>query len=312
MAEQSFPAIEKPLTDDQWKSVTLGIGDGILDEGGDPYGSSLSDQTDQVTIGVDSGKGYAHAILKGFYHKIDAPVSLSLPAVSVETTYRVCLQYDPTRTDLPVKLGVFKGTLDRSSGKEYLELWTIVRKPNQLLTDASRTAVAPHVTPILQFSRSANFPDPGNVLFGTLAHARYENVTYRAEGGFWKPITGFIKSVSSMGGWSPALSGNGFNAVPTTGGFMCQMTGFVLRTAETYTISGWSVLGTMIPSAWRPPQGSYCTGYIPGSGSCAVRLNSDGQLEVAPVNGGSLSLKNGWPVHFQLVWYTSTTPSAAI
>ena len=39
MAEESFPVVEQPMSADQWQSVTLGIGNGILDEGGFPYKS---------------------------------------------------------------------------------------------------------------------------------------------------------------------------------------------------------------------------------------------------------------------------------
>ncbi|MCW1250718.1 hypothetical protein ODZ83_11170, partial [Acaricomes phytoseiuli] len=85
--EESYPVLEKPLTDHQWKSVTLGIGDGILDEGGNPYRVTVSDETNQATIHADTMTGYAHAILRGFYHRIDAPVLLDLPPVAATTTY---------------------------------------------------------------------------------------------------------------------------------------------------------------------------------------------------------------------------------
>lgn len=308
MAEQSFPVIEKPLTDDQWKSVTLGIGDGILDEGGNPYGATVSNQTDQVTIGVDSKKGYAHAILKGFYHKIDAAVALSLPAVSVQTTYRVCLQYDPTRTDLPVKLGVFKGALDRSSGKEYLELWTFVRQPNQLLTDATKTAVAPHITPLLQFSRYANLPDPSTVLFGTQAHCRWESVTYRAEGTSWKPVTEMVRDAMGMGGWDLALSTKGIAVRPVEGGIMCRVSGAIRRTAETYTVTGWAVCGTMIPSNLRPDAAMFTVG-LTGDDPILVALNPSGQIELRPAGTKTgQKVSKGDNVSFAFEWFIATGP----
>lgn len=169
MAEESFPVIEKPLSAEQWQSVTLGIGSGVLHEGGFPYNlTNISNQDNTVQVTVSSTQGYAHAIVHGFYHKIDAPVTLSVPAVSSATTYYIALQYDPLREELPVKLDAYT-SLDRSQGKQYVILHEIDRQPNQLLTDAVRRFVRPRVAPTIIVSRPRELPDPSTVLWGTTA-----------------------------------------------------------------------------------------------------------------------------------------------
>lgn len=169
MAEQSYPVIDKPLSADQWRSVTMGIGSGVLDEGGFPYNlTNVSNEDNTVQVTVSSLHGYAHAIVNGFYHKIDEPVTLSVPAVTSPTTYYVALQYDPLREDLPVSLDVFT-SLDRSQGKQYVTLHEIDRLPDQLLSDAARRYVRPRVAPTIIVSRPRELPDPANVLWGTVA-----------------------------------------------------------------------------------------------------------------------------------------------
>ena len=182
MAEESFPVVEQPMSADQWRSVTLGIGSGVLDEGGAPYRLvGVSNANNTVTVAVDSITGYAHAILRGFYHKIDANVTLSVPAVTAKTTYYVALQYDPERT-APVVLDVFT-SLDRSGGKDYHVLHTIVRQPNQLLTDAVRTKTDVKVTPSLLVDEYASLPPADSVLYGTTCLVRLPNeVLYQSRG----------------------------------------------------------------------------------------------------------------------------------
>lgn len=177
MAETSFPVLDQPLTDKQWSSVTKGIGDGVLDDGGNPYRlESLSNAQNTGVIRVDRGNGdnggpgYAHAILSGFYHKIDADLTVSLPAVTSTTTFYIALQYDPTRSTMPVKLVVVK-SLDYSGGKTYCVLHTVRRQANQLLTDAVRTAHKPKVAPTIVVDTEDLLPPVDHVLWGTLAVA---------------------------------------------------------------------------------------------------------------------------------------------
>ena len=172
MAEESFPMRDEPMTDEQWKQVTLGIGNGVLNEGGDPYRlTNINNATNQVTVNVSTQTGLAQAIVAGFYHRIDAPVVLDVPAVTSATTYWIVLEYSPLRlesSEPPVQLKVVTA-LDTTSGRQYLVLHKISRKANQLLTDADRRSVKPRIAPLLQVRDESELPEPETVIRGTVA-----------------------------------------------------------------------------------------------------------------------------------------------
>ena len=172
MAEESFPMRDEPMTDEQWKQVTLGIGSGVLNEGGDPYRlTNINNATNQVTVNVSTDTGLAQAIVAGFYHRIDAPVVLDVPAVTAVTNYWIVLEYSPLRleqSEPPVQLKVVTA-LDQSQGKQYLVLHKIYRKANELLTDAARRSVKPRVAPLLQVRDETELPESDSVIRGTVA-----------------------------------------------------------------------------------------------------------------------------------------------
>ena len=183
MAEESFPMRDAPMTDEQWKQVTLGIGTGVLNEGGDPYRlTNINNATNQVTVNVSTTTGLAQAIVAGFYHRIDAPVVLDVPAVTSATTYWIVLEYSPLRlesSEPPVQLKVVTGsTPDTSSGRQYLVLHKFYRRPNELLTDANYRAVKPRVAPLLQVRDTSELPEPETVIRGTVAvvHGDYPDL----------------------------------------------------------------------------------------------------------------------------------------
>ena len=181
MAEESFPMRDAPMTDEQWKQVTLGIGNGVLNEGGDPYRlTNINNATNQVTVNVSTTTGLAQAIVAGFYHRIDAPVVVDVPAVTTTTTYWIVLEYSPLRlesSEPPVQLKVVTA-LDTTSGRQYLVLHKIYRRPNELLTDASRRSVKPRVAPVLQVRDDSELPEPETVIRGTVAvvHGDYPDI----------------------------------------------------------------------------------------------------------------------------------------
>ena len=188
MAEESFPMRDEPMTDEQWKQVTLGIGNGVLNEGGDPYRlTNINNATNQVTVNVSTQTGLAQAIVAGFYHRIDAPVVLDVPAVTATTTYWIVLEYSPLRleqSEPPVQLKVVTGsTPDTSSGRQYLVLHKIYRRPNELLTNASRRSVKPRVAPLLQVRDESELPEPETVIRGTVAvvHGDYPDIKIAKE-----------------------------------------------------------------------------------------------------------------------------------
>lgn len=195
--EFSYPVEEEPMPAKDWSSVTLGIGSGVLDEGGAPYRLiNVNNASNTVTVAIDSITKYSHAILRGFYHKITANQVLDIPAVTSTTTYRIALQYDPERNSagqLPVILGVFT-SLDYTGGKDYHVLHTIVRQPNQLLTDAVRTKTDVKVTPQLLVDEYASLPPADSVLYGTTVLVRLPfEVLYQSRGDpgarTWRKLT---------------------------------------------------------------------------------------------------------------------------
>ena len=182
MAEESFPMRDEPMTDEQWKQVTLGIGNGVLNEGGDPYRlTNINNATNQVTVNVSTTTGLAQAIVAGFYHRIDAPVVLDVPAVTKATNYWIVLEYSPLRlesSEPPVQLKVIKDGLDFSQGKQYLVLHRFYRRANELLTDANYRSVKPRIAPLLQVRDTSELPEPGEVIRGTVAvvHGDYPDL----------------------------------------------------------------------------------------------------------------------------------------
>src|SRR5699024_2206458 len=154
-----------------WKHVTRGIGDGILDEGGFPYRlTNLSNTTNTGLLRPSNVTGEASAILNGFYHRIDEPVTLEFPAVTSQTTYYVVLLYNPLDAVMPVSARVVTA-LDTSQGKSYLLLHKVVRSRDQLLTDADVQMVRPRVAPVQVYAYEEHMPPANTVLWGTLAIA---------------------------------------------------------------------------------------------------------------------------------------------
>lgn len=176
MAEYSYPVEEEPMPSSLWPSVTKGIGNGILDEGGFPYRLKNFDNASNTAVlqaaTRQDGATFSAAVLNGFYHKLDEDMVIELPAVTSRTTYYVALQFDPIRATeegVPVVARAFTGPLDWSQGKNYVHLYNVTRDPNQLLTDAEVRMVRPRVAPVQVFAREADLPNAYKVLWGTLA-----------------------------------------------------------------------------------------------------------------------------------------------
>ena len=169
MAEESFPVVEQPMTAEQWKHVTRGIGDGILDEGGFPYHlTGFSNSNNTATLRVSTSTGEAAAIVAGHYHKMDSDMTLEFPAVTSRTTYYVMLQYDPLDDETPVKV-VVSTSIDASQGKVNLHLWNVTRNANELLTDAVVRNIRPRVATTATYASMADLPQAHKVLWGSVA-----------------------------------------------------------------------------------------------------------------------------------------------
>ena len=64
MTQTMYPRKGKGMSEAQWQNIGRAIGDGIIDDGGWPYGLTNKNSVDNtVTIGVDTGTGFAAAFL---------------------------------------------------------------------------------------------------------------------------------------------------------------------------------------------------------------------------------------------------------
>ena len=272
MAEESYPVVEQPVSAAQWSTMAQAGGDGIIDRGNWPFWpGTVSSANNTITIqpsryksksGPATGTQAGEAVLSGFYYRMTTPVVLTIPAVTTDTTYWVALQYDPLRGSSaggPIKLGVFKGALDRTQGKTYLVLWSVARKNNQTLQDAwgaTSQQYRPRVSPQLTVSAVEHLPTETETLVDTCAFIRDTGSTWRAE----TDGSGGIKWVRSentrildfqfMGGWDLTGSATGGIVFQHTreGRTFCTAEVMMTRTAAAFPLgTTWKDLAVIIP-----------------------------------------------------------------
>ena len=291
MAETSFPMRDTPMSDEEWKLVTRGIGDGVLDAGGGPYRiTNLNNATNQITVSAASTSGVAQAILCGFYHRLDAPAILDVPAVTSSQTYHVVLEYSPLRVEsgeAPVQLKVVK-SLDYTSGRQYLVLHRIHRKANQLLTDASRRELRPRIAPSIFVNNMEEIPDADQVLLGSVAVVRSpaDVVAVVDSGGTrswvsllspsWEPVEYMPSYVAASHGHAPKIKRQG--ATRSLRGRMSRLGGGNFLPSQS---SGYTIL--TIPAGDRPSATQAWPVAITGMRTpsfARVELSSSGTLRV--------------------------------
>lgn len=310
MAEESFPVLEQPMSDTQWKSVARGFGTGVLDEGGNPYNLvSLNNATNQGTIAVDTKTGFNHAVVSGFYHKMDSAMVIDLPAVTSATTYYIVLMYDPTDKAKPVKLVRTTG-LPRTGGKEYLVLWEITRQRDQLLTDSARVKKRPIISPTIMVDTPSALPAADSVLWGTRAFAQQTGQEFRASYTSWVEIGPHRVPLNNMGGWRVNQLVGGILVTPTAGGFDCKATFSIHRTAEGYTIANTfgpqgTVLGNLLPAGYRPAESIH---FLANSGDRLFegRITHSGSLELRSINGPHIFAQNNG-MSISVNWFVAKT-----
>lgn len=309
MVEQSFPVLEKPLTDVQWSSITMGLGNGVIDERGNPYNlTDFSNVDNTAVVKVDTKTGYNHAVLNGFYHRMDEDIKVSFPAVSARTTYNVVLVYDPQNESMPVSLKSVKA-LDETGRKNYLELWRVTREPNQLLTNATVVKIRPTIAPYIQVDDATALPKVTSLPFGTRAHCLYTGETWRASY-TWKPDSARIIPTLSMPGWDMEQGTKGVIVTPVAGGWLCNWSVGITRAAYSYPIPiGWedkggvtSTTGTPIPAGLRPISNVYSIS-INGNKSYEARLTPEGKLQIHSTTGNTETIYKGTRLDFTFTWY---------
>lgn len=276
MAEESYPVVERPVTAAQWSTMAQAGGDGIIDRGNYPFWpGTVSSVNDTIVMqpsryksksGPASGPQPAEAVLSGFYYRMTSDTTLKVPAVTAETTYWVALQYDPLRGSQatgPIKLGVFRGALDRSQGKTYLVLWALRRKPNQTLQDAwaaTQAQYRPRVSPQLTVSTVDHLPTETETLVDTCAFIRDTGATWRAEtdgsGGVkWlRSENTRVLDFQFMGGWDLTGSPTGGIVFQHTreGRTFCTAEVMMTRVVAAFPLgASWKELATIIPAGAR-------------------------------------------------------------
>lgn len=281
MAETSFPVVGQDITDSQWQQIMLSVGSGVLDKGGDPYAmSNVDNATDTLQILPESATGTSEAVVTGFFHRIDAPVPLSVPPVSQSTAYTLALCYDPENETDPIKLGVFKGDLDRSDGKRYLILYTGVRTANMLLSSVQWQKVLPRAVQLIYVGSADQLPPvEDGVLYAATAYVYEERAWYQIHNG-WELVSGGRASTRAG---AQAAQGIGNSSA------------FVLRMSQS-TESGNLAKGTVgAGHQWTAPY----TGWYSMSASGRFDQARGGTREIGALVDSTYVARSGVPMDAQ-------------
>lgn len=260
MPESSFPITNVGLTDRQWTAVTLGMGSGILSEGGDPYAHTARDNAaNTITLSLPGGgRTYSQAVVAGFYHRIDTATTIPVPMpASGTTTYYIGLTYDPARVGSatgPVSL-TCTTSVPSGSGKVYLPLHEIDRKANQLLTDAVTRDRRVYIAPTLTTKAQATLPPTTGLLAGTTCMETETGTQWRVSpSGTWVPAnTPWFVPFNEMLGWSCENWTGGISVQYTASGKkLCRFQVWMRRTGIAFTQTGdWQTHGTILPPELR-------------------------------------------------------------
>lgn len=209
--ETSFPIKGQPLGDEQWGQITRGIGSGIITDDSAQYNISRDNAANTATI--TNGASKAQAIVQGFYHQINAPVVLPVPAVTAATTYYIGLTYDPTKHSAatgPVSL-TCTTSVPSGGGKVYVPLWEIKRSANQLLTNATLIERRAYVSPQISVWSMDALQSTG-MLIGTRAYNMANGRNY-----WLSPNNGWEATNDSV-----TAAGNGIDGVQPNGKAVIQ------------------------------------------------------------------------------------------
>ncbi|MBF4613742.1 hypothetical protein [Curtobacterium sp. VKM Ac-1376] len=200
MAETSGPIVGADLTDGVWAQTVGAVGNGILDDWGNPYAITVN-TNDTVTVRKSTVSGYARAVVNGFGHQIDADVTLPVPAVTSSTKYYVGLLYSPSNPAQPVKLVVLKGaTVPLDAGQEFLTLHQFTRSAGQTLAAATLYSPLPKIRPSVQVETREALLQMSPLLFlrGTEAYCIDVDFAYRSTGTAASPLWRRAQAISAM------------------------------------------------------------------------------------------------------------------
>ena len=249
--EYSFPVANQGITQDQFRLMHLGQANGIIhgDNGtvnDNPNSTgyryyldghdSDADTNQRNTLILRAGSS-AEAIVEGFYHRLTEDMELPFPPVTTTTVYHVTITYDPRdfKTN-PVKIQVYPGEPPTSYGRVHLLLHTVERRPNELLTQATRTRYRPYTAGIVAVQHPNQLPNWRAYPAGTLAvpsggRARGTWVRSNTTGDWLHTSIGEWQDFTTFGAWRNALD-NPVRWRYEAGGI--RITGILAREGETY------------------------------------------------------------------------------
>ena len=311
MAESSFPVLEQPLTDQQWGQVTAGIGSGVLGGADGNYAYQAVNNAAN-TAQLSAGSSMAQAIVAGFYHRIDANHTISLPAISSGTrTYYVGLTYDPLKHASPSGPVSVTVTTSRPSGggKVYLPLYEVVRQANQLLSDATVRVRRVLISPTLAVAAVDEMPPASTMMQGTMCQTTNLNMLWRVSGNRWVPVgAADIASPFDMRGWSTVIPSGGIElSYLADGRRLAKVTDAqVVRTGASFTQgTGYQPVGTFIPPIYRgsgasQSQASLAVGNAVYQG--AVRLDASSGVLQFRLGSGSQLIQQNHVILFSASW----------
>ena len=252
MAEESFPIVDQPMSAEQWTAVTRGIGSGIITD--DVMQYSLGERNNAAnTVTIRAGTRTAQAIVSGFYHTMDADVTLPIPAVTQRTVYYIGLTYDPLAVT-PVTLAA-STSKPSGQGKVHLGLFEITRSPDQLLTDAAVADRRVYISPSISVQNESALPT--DTLLTTRAVALNTGAEYRRKpDGSWNLQTPHYVGGAYENTWKlEFMSGPGWLVTPVADGTRIVSADIKLSRIGGSAAVGtaWQMHGTMIPKSLRVP-----------------------------------------------------------
>lgn len=314
MAEYSFPVLEQPLSDQQWGQIAEGFGSGIMARRSEPYGipsGGIDNVANTVQIGGRSPvTGDGRAVVSGFFHRFDADVTLSVPAVTSATTYHLGLTYDPTKHAAPggpVALTVTK-TVPSGSGKAYLPIYTLTRRANELLSAATIVDQRAFIAPTITVKGSKALPPADSLHSYTVATDFETGDQWQLSlTGQWQRITSSIEVAPlTMNGWG--YRGSDITLTRRRDGTQQATIEIELHRTGTAFTQGTSFIthGTFLPVAARSTRGFVYAPAMIGPRLGVVALNTaTGQL-LARLESGTTTMQNGARITCQLSWVVSS------
>lgn len=305
--EFSYPVVDQAVSSSMWQWITMGVGSGMIDTGGNPYNLvNLSNATNTAQISVSGSTGTANAILRGFFHQLSANKTISLPMPGSTTTYHICLTFDPrNENDVlgPVSVEVYSGEPPTTFNRHHIVLWTVRRQPNQLLTDAEFTSMRPRVAPTLLVEWPSRLPRPEAMPWGTLCFAHATREWYMAVGSTsgsggpteWRNLSQPIAEPISLYSFRKAMASDRVPRTLLDDGVVTMSGGFRRTTDEAFTPSGEGWYLGAVAAAHRPDRQvdmPHIT-YTPTPSVVRVRVETSGAITGFPSSVTNAILLDG-------------------